>query len=373
MEAKIIIPTHPADLVKEILKERGISQREFAKLANMRPSHLNDILNKRRRITDEFALEVQKWLGLSAKSIVEQQAAYKLTHPDSAQDSQEEGASMELEAIDEFVNIKVLLKYSKKKYKSSLEKLHTLRTLFNIDGNLMKEYDSIASGCFRKSAKKGLDERMIATWIALAKASVADITPSGSFDYSDRKALCDRIRAILHRNEGNLMRDLTSILDSYGIVFRQVDKVDRASIDGFSFFSQPSTPCIVVTCRYNRIDNLAFTIMHELGHIYLKHTTPNKSRINVDTRSINDETEDRVEKAADEFAAQNLITPSSWNSAPQVPLNPYKIQSLYSEWAEKLNFNKWIVLGHLSHITGMYKFKSDISRQISGGKEVKMN
>lgn len=345
---------------------------EFAKLVDMRPSHLNDILNKRRRITDEFALAVQKWLGLSAKFIVEQQAAFKLSQPLSSEGKEEE-ASMELENLDKFVNIKVLLKYAKKKFKTSVEKLTTLRTIYGLNEDFKNEYESIASGCFRKSAKNGLDERMIATWILIAKSSVANICPSRPFDPASKKEVCERIRTLLHRNEGTLMTDLTLILDSYGIVFKRVEKVDRASIDGFSFFNNTSTPCIVVTGRYDRIDNLAFTVMHELGHIYLKHTTPNRSRINVDTRSINDETEDRIEIAADEFASNNLIPASSWNSAPPVPLNPFKIQKLYSEWADKLHFNKWIVLGHVSHLTGMYKFKSDDTRQISGGKEVVMN
>lgn len=373
MDATPKTPTHPADLIREVLKERGISQKEFAKLADMRPSHLNDILNKRRRITDEFALAVQKWLGMSAKFIVEQQAAFKLTQPTSSESKEEEEASMELENLDKFVNIKVLLKHSNKKYRTAVEKLTTLRTLFGLNEDFKNEYESIASGCFRKSAKNGLDERMIATWILIAKSSVANICPSRLFDHSTKKEVCERIRTLLHCNEGNLMTDLTFILDSYGIVFKHVEKVDRASIDGFSFFNNTSTPCIVVTCRYDRIDNLAFTVMHELGHIYLKHTTSNRSRINIDTRSINDEAEDRIEKAADDFASENLIPASSWKSAPPVPLNPFKIQKLYSEWANKLHFNKWIVLGHISHLTGMYKFKSDDTRQISGGKEVVMN
>lgn len=365
--------THPADLIKEILKDRGISQKEFAKLADMRASHLNDILNRRRRITEEFALNVEKWLGMSAKSILEQQATFKLSIPSPSTNREEELANMELTCIDQLIDVKTLLKAVKAKCKTAVEKLRSLQEEFLIGDGFKAEYDSIATGCFRKSAKNGLDERMIATWIIMAKASATNIRPSVKFDYGSKKEVCERVRTALHLNKGNLMKDLTRILDSYGIVFRRVEKVDRASIDGFSFFTNPCTPCIVVTCRYDRIDNLAFTLMHELGHIYLRHTTPSKSRIDIDTRSINDEAEDRIEDAADEFAAYNLIASSSWKSAPPVPLNPFKIQQLYSEWATKLGFNKWIVLGHVSHITGMYKFKSDDTRHISGGKEANMN
>ena len=211
---------------------------------------------------------------------------------------------------------------------------------------------------------------MIATLIVLAKASVKNVKPTAKFDYCNKKEVCDRVNEILHNNKGYVIADLITVLDSYGIVLRRVEKVEKASIDGFSFFSDPETPCIVITCRYDRIDNLAFTLMHELGHIYLKHTSSNKSRINIDTRSINDEANNKIEAAADEFASDVLIPISYWNSAPPVPMNPYKIQHRYSEWAERLHLNKWIVLGQVSHSTGMYKFISDETRKISGGKEV---
>ena len=55
-----------------------------------------------------------------------------------------------------------------------------------------------------------------------------------------------------------------------GIGFEWVEHEKGASIDGYSFISNGS-PYIVVTLRYNRIDNFAFTIMHEIGHIDMGH------------------------------------------------------------------------------------------------------
>lgn len=371
--------THPADIIKEVLKDRHISQKDFAKLVDMRPSHLNDILNRRRRISDEFAIEVEKWLAIPARSLLEMQATFNISEgasqKDEAEKREEERARVILESLDQFVSVDTLVKRLKLKLKTAIEKIDVLNKSYDLTSGFRSEFNLIADGNFRKSTKNGLDERMIATWMLIAKASVSQIRPTNQFDHTTRKEVCGGVANLLHANEGNLLSDLTNFLDKYGIVFRRAEKVDKASIDGFSFYSDSETPCIVVTCRYDRIDNLAFTVMHELGHIYLNHTTPVKSRINIDTRSVNDEAEasDRTERAADVFASEALIPSSYWNSAPPVPLNPFKIQSIYSEWADKLQLNKWIVLGHVSHVTGMYKFRTDETRKISGGKEVIMN
>jgi HTH-type transcriptional regulator/antitoxin HigA len=113
--------------------------------------------------------------------------------------------------------------------------------------------------------------------------------------------------------------------------------------------------------------------MHELGHIILGHTTNDQQQISVDMRSFNDEDENRQEREADRFASEWLIPDKLWKLAPVAPMNPFVIQKKYFSWAEKRGLNKWIVLGRLSHETGIYKFKSDDSRHVikEGGELMK--
>ncbi|MCM1029451.1 MAG: hypothetical protein NC484_07590, partial [Alloprevotella sp.] len=60
-----------------------------------------------------------------------------------------------------------------------------------------------------------------------------------------------------------------------------------------------------------------------------------------------------------------LIPEDCWKIAPTVTMNPFVIQNKYTAWANKNNLNKWIVLGRLSHETGIYRFTSDESRYVS--------
>ena len=71
------------------------------------------------------------------------------------------------------------------------------------------------------------------------------------------------------------------------------------------------------------------------------------------------------EKAANQFAANALISDADWKTVPKVHLSPMIIQRTCSSWAESKGYNKWIALGRLSYQTGMYKFKTDATRCIS--------
>ena len=141
-------------------------------------------------------------------------------------------------------------------------------------------------------------------------------------------------------------------------MFGVVEKVDGASIDGYSF-DYNGHPCIVVTTRYNRIDNLAFAVMHELGHV--KNHDNEDRRVNLEDYNH----ESPEEKAANAFAANALIPDVIWEKIPEVQLYPAQIQRLYTKWAQNNGYNKWIALGRISHETGMFKFKNDASRRIS--------
>ena len=59
------MPTHPGDVVKEELEERGISQKEFASRTGISYTMLNEILNSKRPITSEIALVIEATLGNS--------------------------------------------------------------------------------------------------------------------------------------------------------------------------------------------------------------------------------------------------------------------------------------------------------------------
>ncbi len=69
-------PTHPGEIIKEEIAERGISQRRLAQQMGVSYSVLNEVLNGKRPVTIEYALMLEAALGIDADLWIGMQAAY---------------------------------------------------------------------------------------------------------------------------------------------------------------------------------------------------------------------------------------------------------------------------------------------------------
>lgn len=71
-------PTHPGEVLKDELEERGISQRKFAESIGLGYSVLNEILNGHRPITTTSALIFEAALDIPADSLLKMQMKYNM-------------------------------------------------------------------------------------------------------------------------------------------------------------------------------------------------------------------------------------------------------------------------------------------------------
>lgn len=58
--------THPGTLISAEIKARGISQKELAAELGVLPTFLNEILKGKRALTADFAILLEKALGVPA-------------------------------------------------------------------------------------------------------------------------------------------------------------------------------------------------------------------------------------------------------------------------------------------------------------------
>ena len=73
-----VLLTHPGEIIKDELEDRGISQREFAQNVGMSYSVLNELLNTHRPLTTNTALLFEAALGLPAELLMRIQTKYNL-------------------------------------------------------------------------------------------------------------------------------------------------------------------------------------------------------------------------------------------------------------------------------------------------------
>lgn len=351
--------THPGTILRYELEDRKISQKDFAVMIGMRKSHLNELIRGKRPMTKPIADKVESSIGISAVSLVNMQTQYEYDMKMIEQRGIEEiEAQNILRLYDELFDVKTLFKRLGKRLSTASQQVQYIVDTLCLPQPAELKLET--SGMFRKSAKTGQDPRMLMTWKLLAESQAREQTVTGTFNQEKQKEVVKALATALHSN-CSTEDAVKEILSNAGIAFCVEEKVDKASVDGYSYIEN-GTPYIILTKRYNRIDNFAFALMHEVGHIYLHYIDSNR----IDSKlSIPDYDNESVEeREANAFAANALIPDEEWRNAPKVRVNPIVIQRKYTQWATEKGLNKWIVLGRISYETGMYKFRSDDSRRI---------
>ena len=351
--------THPGTILRYELEDREISQKDFAVMIGMQKSHLNELIKGKRPITKSIADKIEDVIGISAVSLVNMQTQYEYDIKVIEQRGVEElEAQNTLSLYNEIFDVKTIFKRIGKEQATAVQKIHYISEMLHLPQPAELKKDTF--GMFKKSAKTGQDPRMLMTWKILAEFNAKRQSVSQPFDRARRNEVINALAKALHDNHST-ENTVKEILAAEGISFCIEEKVDKASVDGYSFL-EDGTPYIILTRRYDRIDNFAFALMHEIGHIYLHYLDGSRSNCKLSIPDYDNESAD--EKEANTFAANALIPNEEWKNAPKVRMNPTMIQRKYTQWAIEKGLNKWIVLGRISYETGMYKFRSDESRKI---------
>ncbi len=345
----------PGAMLKGELKKRKMTQKQFAEAICLMPSHVSEIASNKRSISLPVATKLQSFFDIPAKEWLDLQTRFKLSE---TEDAKEFKAAETLMEYDEFVSIKTLFsRIIGTKIVNSREKLIILKNEYGI--NSIQNLQSWL-GFFKKSEKTGLDVRMLNTWTFLARRESHQCGVTGQFDRNDLYRIGNELSCVFHANENTVLKT-ANVLSNHGIKFCIVKKVDHASIDGFSFLEK-GIPTIAVTKRFDRIDNFAFTVLHELYHVCKHLNEEGDQCVSIEGYSSENQKE---EKEANYFAANTLIPENIWKDAPEVKPIPRIIQNVYTKWAKSNGLNKWIVLGRIAHDLGMYQMSVDDSRNIN--------
>ena len=346
------ISPHPGLILKGELEEYGISQRELATALGKSAPMINGILAGNKDITVEIAVLLESALpgSMTANEWLRLQNEHDIELKRSESEVQDRTNAIEIwNCLRKNANFNALRR--RLDFGSDLQAnmslvMNTLgiRTL----PELKKKLASAGSG-FKKSDKVQTDPANLFTWTVLVKhASQAQELKTG-FSITNLPELKDRLNEVFLKNQMVVERT-RELLNSYGIKFVTDEKrLDKVPVDGYSFWIGEN-PTIVATQRMNRIDNFAFTIMHEIGHIerHLKRDAVEEF-LDVDRTIMHIGKE---EDEANEYATDALlqgITPETLFSGI---LNPYAAARYLKAIAAKRKINVGIVTGQYQFFCG---------------------
>lgn len=362
--ANVIVPfmaIHPTEIVKYEVEGRGMSQKELADRMGMQPSNLSRFL-KGEDITLQMAQKLEKALGIPAQDWLNIQMTYERNLINIAKrDKEEDEAQKSLEEYRSRVYLRrIFLSVGKEEeFLTFREQLRILRETFAIE---TPDDLYATSGRFSSPDKSSLDPKAALTWTVIARYFASKQEVKGTFDKEDanvERELAD----VFNKNEGDVVGQVTEVLANHGIRFAVVKTIMKAKIDGFSYVGKDGVPGIVVTMRFNRIDNFAYAVMHELAHLKLHINDERRAFL---SSSEYTESESRDEVEADKFASQALIPDSLWRKRPKVALSVSAIQREYGLWAEQHGLNRWLVFGRTAKELGAIRFRQDKLRPVCG-------
>lgn len=359
---KVLIPaqaTHPGVLIKDELDAApNLNQRLLAKELGVKPSFLNEIINGKRPVTADIAILLEKKFGISADYWMKFQSQYEIDKARVKEKNIKKLRNIELwSIIKEYVPVQYFKKhnYLNDDIESDIKTIQNIYDVTTID-ELVSSFSKDKIAYYRKSNKLKFDDKNMFAWSSLAQYEAKN-QKTNTFNFDNLNQLSVNLNNIFYENTGTPER-VKAVLNQFGIKMLLIDKLEKTPIDGFSFWSDKN-PAIALTLRYNRIDNFAFTIMHEIGHIDL-HLRNDKERKFMDF--IRKQNLDKCEKEADNYAQEKLISKNIWQDIIEnhLPLNDDKIIAL----GDKHRINPAILLGRVCYEMDYYAMKTIIDKKM---------
>ena len=367
METKEYIPfeaTHPGSLIKDELKYRRIAQKEFAIDIDMQPTMLNELINEKRAITAEIALALEKGLGITAEYWMRHQAGYELDCARIKERNIQKSKHIEIWGLlKQYVPVSIFSKLGlfTNSLADNIAKVWEVYEVKSIDGLIESFSIHKNLALYKKSTKLNNDLINNFAWSKYAQwiAKPEKLVP---FEPESKVSIVLQLKSLFYDNK-QVVEETKRILNSKGIKFFVIDKFKQSPTDGYSFWSIDN-PAIVVTQRKTQLDNFAFTVLHELGHVF-EHLKPNgeESFLDIDCPDIE---LNEKEEAAHKFAERSFVEDKIWDEF--MKQNPHfnfgSTEHQIIQLAGHLRVHPSIILGRYCYETGQFAIKTAIDRTI---------
>ncbi len=360
MQNKII---HPGILLDNMLNERSLSQRDLASRIDVAHSLLNNILKGNRNINVHIAIALESAGFEDANYWLMEQMKFNLNQAQNDKD-----VIKKTKSIKEWNDIEeegiVPLSYFKKNNigintSDDIDKIYGIYGV-NDYNSLKKRVKGFNPTYFRKSSKFSENKNNVVAWSLMAKykARQEDIS---DFQRSNESILLSELKKCFFENE-NVIKKTKKILNKYGIKFLKLNRPPQTPADGKSFMSE-NNPTIVLSLKYKRLDNFAFTLFHELGHVFEHLTHPERPEYRNEEFFINSLNTEIVEFQADNYARNNLIESDIWSDF--ITFNEEFTDDIILEFSRKYKIHPGIVRGRVCFEYNEYYRKRSIITEMN--------
>lgn len=264
-----IIPAEvfpPGEYLRDELDERGWTVSEFAQILGRPVQAISEILNGKKEITPETAVEFSVALDTSAELWLNLQSAYQLHEVRGERKLSTVARRSHLRSIAPIAELRRRGWISDTDDVDALER--DVMTLFDIDDIGEPLGLAYAARGSRPGATLDMPQR---TWLAFVrhKASEMDLPP---FDKTKLSELAKGLPRMVRDGPSGLLK-LGPQLQLCGVALIVEPGLSGRKLDGAVIFTPDGNPAIGITTRYDRFDGFVFTLLHEIAHITRGHVS----------------------------------------------------------------------------------------------------
>lgn len=358
---------HPGAILDQVLKEREMSQKDLSDAIGKSTPVINDIIKRRRSISPEIAYMLEAiFEDIPAIEWLSYQSQYDLAMIQTDEDvANKRGKLEEWNQLKNFFNAS----YLKKKLGlngSPEENIERIYQFFRVKSvNELQQKATSTVSYFKQSTTQDVDPVNLMTWMLMVrKLSNDQPALKTQFDQKLVNELIQKLNMIFYKNV-NTAEKTEKVLNKYGVKLIIEKNLEKTPVDGYSFWDGDN-PTIAVSMRYKRLDNFAFAIMHELGHIvkHIKKSNAKVDYIDIIKRDIEDEKELEANKFA-ETALFAGATDKLEELFEKLKRSPFTAKRPITMAAQTFKINPGIITGQFQHYCNTYSVCRDLLANVN--------
>ena len=333
---------HPGRYILDELEERGWTSEDLADKAKRSPSSLKRVLRGRAPVTKPLAKDLESVLGLSAGVMLRLQKSYQETiqRLESEPDIQADIALLREGAIPWRELAKRGWIYD---VGTDVERVSELRVMYDVDA-LIDVENGRHEAAFRMTKKTRYDPWALAAWLQQGNWQLiegqweSDWKQAAHFDPQLFEQSLAEIRRLTITPD--FWQQMRSLCASAGVHLEVVPHVRKSGANGVTRWMDDGRPLIQLSLFRGWADVFWFTFFHEAAHV-LKEDHRDMY-INLDRVPR----EDDVERQADDFARDFLISPDHWQP---YWAHEHCSRTTINRLADEVGVHPGIVVGRLQH------------------------
>lgn len=327
VRSRSFIAIPPGETIKELLENRGMSQKELASRLGMSEKHVSKLINGEVQLTVDMARRLEMTLGPSVQFWCKLEAFYR----EDLLKANEENA------MEEDIDIAKKLPYKEmanlgwvEDLTAWSERVISLRKFFEVAQLSLLQDNLLPAIACRKLSNTEKSDFALISWAQKAKLEARELETKPIKVEGIIKDI-PKLRKMTIMSPEEFCPELVGILANRGIALVFLPHMKGSFLHGATF-RDGRRIVVGITVRGKDADKFWFSLFHEIGHIVSGHVGNAEG------------TTEEEEVAADVFARDALIPPQQY--AAFIAQGNFG-KSAILQFADNIGIDAGIVVGRL--------------------------